>query len=405
MIFFSSFNKQSNISTSLSFSLKTLALSTVLFVVGCGDDIQTDKLAVFEKMRIGQLPNIQNDNMVGALQANKKSCSVFLRQADNKMVGTKTVPLRAKHMKSVCTSLLPIKTVGSYKRWLSSRFDAWQVSSVSGNTTGKFTGYFEAELLGSLRKTSEYKHPIYGLPHDMAIADLSKWRNNKAKGTIVGRVVDKKFVPYMKRGDIDAKVIDAPVLAWALDPVDVFLLHIQGSGRIKLAGGDVLRLGYAGNNGHKYKSLGKALIDKGHMTYSNANWDNIKAWVENNPDKADSMLATNERYIFFRNIKSNVGGPIGKMGVPLTPGRSIAVDYGIIPMGLPLWLDAEGVGNIDRISRLMQTQDTGSAIRGPVRGDFFWGYGEKALAFAGKMKSKGTYYIFLPKGINPNTLR
>ena len=404
MKYSSSFNKQPIAKDSLSLNLKALALSTILFVAGCGD-IETNKLAIFEKITIGQLPNIQNDDMKGALQATKKSCSVFLRQADNKMVGTTTLPLRAKHMKGVCKLLLPIKTVRSYKRWLKSGFDAWQVSSTSGNTTGTFTGYFEAELHGYLKQTSTYKYPIYGFPHDMAIADLSKWGNNKLTGKIVGRMVDKKFVPYMKRRDIDAKKINAPILAWAKDPVEVFLLHIQGSGRIKLPEGGVLRLGYAGNNGHKYKSLGKALIDSGHMTYSNANWGNIKRWVKNNPDKADDMLATNERYIFFRNIKSNMGGPIGKMGVALTPRRSIAVDHGIIPMGLPLWLDAGGVGDIDRISRLMQTQDTGSAIRGAVRGDFFWGYGVEALSFAGKMKSKGTYYIFLPKGINPNTLR
>ena len=398
-------NKQRTNNDSLSLSLKVLALSTVVFVFGCGDDIQTDKLAVFEKTTIGQLPNIKNDNMDGALQATKKSCSVFLSQADNKMVGTKTVPLRAKHMKGVCNSLLPIKTTRSYKRWLNSGFTAWQVSSVSGEKNGTFTGYFEAELLGSLKESSIYKHPIYGFPYDMAIADLSKWVNNKSKATIVGRVTNNKFVPYMKRRDIDAQKIQAPILAWAKDPIDVFLLHIQGSGRVKLAEGGVLRLGYAGNNGHKYKSLGNALIQNGYMTYSNANWNNIKKWVKDNPDKADDMLATNERYIFFRKINSNDGGPIGKMGVSLTPLRSIAVDYGIIPMGLPLWLDADGVGDIDRISRLMQTQDTGSAIRGAVRGDFFWGFGAEALSFAGKMKSKGTYYIFLPKGINPNTLR
>ena len=385
---------------------KIMAVGALLFVGGCGGtDTNTDKLALFEKIAIKNLPNIQSDTMKGALQATKKSCSVFLRQADNKMVGTNTVPLRAKHMKPACSALLPIKSVGSYKRWLQSRFNAWQVSSVSGNTVGKFTGYFEAELKGSLIKTAEYKYPIYAFPHDMAVANLSLWGDKKLAGSIVGRMDGKRFIPYMKRKDIDAQQINAPVLAWARDPVEVFLLHIQGSGRILLDGGDVLRVGYAGNNGHKYKSLGRALINAGHMTFANANWGNIKKWVKNNPNKAGDMLATNERYIFFRKIKSNSGGPIGKMGVGLTPGRSIAVDYGIIPMGLPLWLDADGVGDIKRISRLMQTQDTGSAIRGAVRGDFFWGYGANALSYAGKMNSKGQYYIFLPKGINPNTLR
>ncbi len=361
----------------------------------------TKVIATFNSVEFNDLPNIKTDAMKGALIATQQSCSVFTKKKNEQPIGTKVIPLLAKDMKTACARLKNVETPTEYKVWLQDNFNIWSIADANGNAKGMFTGYFEAELEGSLNKQGEYQYPIYGWPNDMAIADLSEWDMNGEK--IVGRIVGKKFVPYLKRGAIDAINLNAPVLAWGKDPVEIFLLHIQGSGRIKLSNGTVVRIGYAGNNGYKYKSLGKALIDAGHITYAKASWTGIKKWVKNNPDKADAMLATNERYIFFRKIKDS-GGPIGNMGVGLTAKRSLAVDSKIIPMGLPLWLDADGVGDIPRLSRMMQAQDTGSAIRGAVRGDFFWGYGDTALAYAGKMKSIGKYYIFLPKGINPNKI-
>ena len=364
---------------------------------------EVKKQANLIPVTIDKLTGFNNDDMTGVLEVNKQSCLVFLKLPENKQVGTKHIPMTAGDMKKPCSELQNIKTTELFKQWLISYFDIYQVLDDTGNPNGKFTGYFEAELKGALNKTKKYKYPIYGLPKDMIFLNSKDWGDIGVDKSLVGIVKGNKFIPYYKREKIDAMNMNAPILAYGADKTDIFLLHVQGSGRILMDNGKVIRLGYAGNNGHKYKSMGKELIKQGHLTLPQANWDGIRNWINSNPDKADKILGVNARYIFFKYIKADTGGPIGKMGVGLTPKRSLAVDYHLIPMGLNMWLDAEGVGQ-GRIQRLMNTQDTGSAIRGWIRGDFFWGYGNEALKYAGKMNSKGGYYIFLPKTIKNNIL-
>ena len=215
---------------------------------------------------------------------------------------------------------------------------------------------------------------------------------------MLGRVESGRMLPYFRRNDIQRGLLGdkAAVLAWVDDPVDAFLLHVQGSGRVLLRDGGVLRIGYAGNNGHRYVSIGRALIKNGELMAGRAGWVQIRRWIEENPTKADALLAVNPRYIFFREITT--AGPIGAQGVALTPRRSLAVDPSYIPLGLPLWLDTVWPGDSDRsLQRLMVAQDTGMAIMGPIRGDFFWGYGKDALVEAGRMKGRGNYFILIPK--------
>jgi len=368
---------------------------------------KTDKINLDKKTKkhrnlilssFDNLNGFENDDMIGAIKVNKKSCSVFLKLPKDRQVGTSKIPMLAGDMHNPCNDLNKVKNKQQFIKWLKNNFNVYLIQDDNGDKYGKFTGYFEAELKGSLNKTNKYKYPIYGLPKDMIFLNKKKWLNNGININLVGMIKNNQFIPYYKRNEIDAKKINAPVLAYGVDKTDVFLLHIQGSGRILLPDNTVVRLGYAGNNGHKYKSLGNELISKGHLKLSQASWAGIRNWIKNNPDKADKVLGVNARYIFFKKIKNNTDGPIGKMGVDLIPNRSLAVDYHKIPMGLNVWLDAQGVGN-GRIQRIMNTQDTGSAIRGWIRGDFFWGYGNDALKYAGKMKSKGFYYIFLPKMI------
>ncbi|MGB1360507.1 MAG: murein transglycosylase A [Alphaproteobacteria bacterium] len=350
-----------------------------------------------------KLTNFDTDDMAGAISVNKKSCSVFLRLPANKKVGTKHIPMTAGDMHKPCNELTGINDKKAFVDWLKNNFDVYEVRDDDGNNTGKFTGYFEAELNGSLEKTDKYKYPIYGLPKDMIFMNAKDWADIGVKESFVGMVKGNKFIPYYKRGNIDAMKMNAPILAYGADKTDIFLLHVQGSGRIKLDNGKVVRLGYAGNNGHKYQSMGKELIKQGHLTLAQASWDGIRNWLNTNTDKADKILAVNSRYIFFKYIGSS-DGPIGKMGIGLTAKRSLAVDYKKIPMGLNIWLDADWDKD-SRIQRLMNTQDTGSAIVGWIRGDFFWGYGNEALKYAGRMNSKGSYHIFLPKSIKNNIIR
>jgi membrane-bound lytic murein transglycosylase A len=259
-------------------------------------------------------------------------------------------------------------------------FEKWFIPylvSADGNSQGLFTGYFEAELRGSKTRSAQFKVPLYGLPKDLL-----------------------RIYPYHRRGAIQKGALHdaAPVLVWVDDAIDAFLLHVQGSGRIMLEDGAVMRLGYAGNNGHAYVSIGRVLIEQGQLPPGRAGWSQIRDWIARHPLKAETLLARNPRFIFFRKILGE--GPIGAQGVVLTPRRSLAVDRKFIPLGFPIWLDTVWPGQDGRpLRRLMVAQDTGSAIKGPVRGDFFWGYGKDALAEAGRMKSPGQYYILLPKSV------
>ncbi len=190
------------------------------------------------------------------------------------------------------------------------------------------------------------------------------------------------------------------MLYWADDALDVFILQVQGSGIVELSDGQRQRIAFAGHNGHDYVSIGRWLIEQGEL--ETAPWQDIRAWMTQHPQRAEELLARNRRYIFFRRIDGD--GAQGAAGVRLTPGYSLAVDPKFLPLNVPLWLDTvhPGPGN-SRIQRLVLAQDTGNAIRGPVRGDLFWGVGPEALEMAGRMKSPGSYYLLLPNGVVPTT--
>ncbi|MBC8157716.1 MAG: MltA domain-containing protein, partial [Alphaproteobacteria bacterium] len=213
---------------------------------------------------------------------------------------------------------------------------------------------------------------------------LSKARSNgryKSRGEIVGGALQNKGLELM----------------WVDDPVDAFFLHIQGSGRVAMTDGRVVRIGYAGDNGHKYVSIGRELIARGTIPREKLSMQSIRAWITNNPVRGDNLMAQNPRYIFFRELPGKEG-PIGAEGVALTPERSLAIDKKFVPLGVPLWLTTIDPLNPNKaFNRLMVTQDTGSAIVGAVRGDIFFGFGDEAARRAGNMKAKGRYYLLLPK--------
>ena len=186
---------------------------------------------------------------------------------------------------------------------------------------------------------------------------------------------------------------------WAADPLDVFILQVQGSGIAELPDGTRQRIGFAGHNGHAYGSLGRWLIAEKELPANRAAWEDIRGWLESNPDRARAALAVNPRFIFFRELDG--GGPLGAAGVPLTAERSLAVDTRHVPLNVPVWLDIEHPDGETRLQRLMLAQDVGSAIKGVVRGDFYWGTGRAALDKAGRMKSRGTYYMLVPKTLLP----
>jgi len=215
---------------------------------------------------------------------------------------------------------------------------------------------------------------------------------------IAGRVIDGKLKPYESREEIVAGDYhhNDKVIVWVDNAVDAFFVQIQGSGIVELAEGGTMRIGYAGQNGHPYYAIGRELIKREQLTKENVSLQTIRAWLEANPDQADEIMNTNASYVFFRELESE--GPIGGEGIALTAGRSLAIDRSLLAYGMPIWTDiAPPIEGIGQIQKLMVTQDTGGAIRGPVRGDVFWGYGAQAEKLAGPMKSKGRYWILLPK--------
>ena len=215
------------------------------------------------------------------------------------------------------------------------------------------------------------------------------------------------MVPYFSRAEIERGV--APVagkeIAWVDDAIEAFFLQIQGSGRIQLENGDLIRLGYADQNGHPYRSIGRYLVDRGELKLHEASMEGIQAWARANPSRMEEMLNANPSYVFFRELPvrdtgqtATADGPIGALGVPLTPRRSIAVDPRHIPLGAPVFLSTSWPNSEAPLARLMLAQDTGGAIRGPVRADFFWGFGAEAGTLAGKMRQPGMMWVLLPRG-------
>jgi len=283
------------------------------------------------------------------------------------------------------------------------RLTPYQVFNPDGSEQGVITGYYEPLLKGSRFKGERFRYPLYAAPDDMLEIDLGDAYPQLKGQRLRGRLSGKKVVPYYKRAEIDAGTegLKGRELFWVENAVELFFLQIQGSGRIELVDGRQIKVGYAEQNGHPYVSIGKKLIEMGEMKLEDASMQGIKAWGERNPDKLMALLELNPSYVFFRELPENISGPLGALGVPLTNEYSIAIDPRSIPLGAPVFLSTTQPNSSVPLNRLMLAQDTGGAIRGPVRADFFWGFGEKAGAQAGRMKQQGRMWVLFPKGAEP----
>jgi membrane-bound lytic murein transglycosylase A len=360
----------------------------------------------------GDLPGWTEDDMVGFRQAFDRSCRRLLKADPHSSVGSPAIVMSASDWHPVCQALRAMPETGSaedLRTVLEAHFYPFLVRD-AGKDAGKgeeeaaaqglFTGYFEAELKGSRTKTEIFSTPLYKRPDDLITVNLSRFDPELKGHSIVGAVKNGQLLPYPKRGDIEAGLLKGQELelVWIDDPVDVFLLQVQGSGRVILQDGNVMRVGFAAHNGHSYRSIGRKLIEEGELQPHAASWSGIRGWIEDHPDRAAELFSYNPRFIFFRTLETE--GPIGAEGVVLTAKRSLAVDTRYIPLGAPVWLDTVSPGQSgEPLQRLMVAQDKGGAIKGVVRGDFFWGYGEAALREAGRMKSRGRYFLLLPKPV------
>tara|TARA_Y100001970_G_scaffold294127_1_gene447259 strand:+ start:108861 stop:110066 length:1206 start_codon:yes stop_codon:yes gene_type:complete len=340
-----------------------------------------------------------------ALKALKLSCKLIV----NKSFENNQETILGIKMKSWHTSCLNALETSEHNNLAAKLFfEKWfipHIISDNKSVFGLFTGYYEPEILGSLSRNTEFNIPLYMPPDNLINIDLHSFSNEFPKQTLIGRIKGRKVIPYYTRSEINEGVdeLKGYELVWLKSSIDAFFLHIQGSGRIILRDGSKRRIGYAGRNGHPYFAIGKDLIKSGEINKKDMSMQRIREWLSNNPSLSHTLMNKNRSYIFFKWIDNSVhnNGPIGAQGIPLTAGRSLAVDRDFIPLGLPLWLETTipngGGQNKKKIDRLVISQDTGSAIKGIVRGDLFIGTGKDSGEIAGLMNEKGRYWILLPK--------
>jgi membrane-bound lytic murein transglycosylase A len=283
------------------------------------------------------------------------------------------------------------------------KMQPYQIMNPDGSELGTITGYYEPLLKGSRFKSERFRYPLYAVPDDMLEIDLGDVYPQLKGQRLRGRLSGKKVLPYYKRAEIDAGTegLKGRELFWVDNAVELFFLQIQGSGRIELVDGRQIKVGYADQNGQPYVSIGRKLVEMGEMKLEEASMQSIKAWGEKNPSKLTALLEQNPSYVFFRELPDTLSAPLGALGVPLTNEYSIAVDPKSIPLGAPVYLATTQPNSTTPLNRLMLAQDTGGAIRGAVRADFFWGFGDKAALQAGRMKQQGRMWVFFPKGAEP----
>ncbi len=283
-------------------------------------------------------------------------------------------------------------------------FETWfiphRVHGARRSSEGLVTGYYEPLLHGSPEPSDRYRYPLYGRPDGLLIIDLGDRFPELKRERLRGRLVGNRVVPYYSRAEIEAEpaLLDGSELLWLDDANELFFLHIQGSGRVQLPDGEMVGVGYADQNGHPYRAIGKVLVDRGELALDEVTLFTIRDWLRAHPDEAMELLNQNPSYVFFVFRDAPAEGPVGSLNVPLTAGRSLAIDPKLVDLGVPIWLDTFYPGEPDRpLQRLVMAQDTGGAIRGNLRADLFWGHGEEAERLAGTMKSRGTLMVLLPR--------
>jgi membrane-bound lytic murein transglycosylase A len=345
----------------------------------------TGETAVLRQASWNELPHWQEENPALVWEPFLRSCST----------------LRSKDAwREVCTAAESAEhpDPDTARRFFERNFTPFQLSSGEGNDEGLITGYYEPLLKGSRNFSTRYRFPVFGVPDDLLVIDLTELYPELKGMRLRGRLDGQRVVPYYDRAQIHQGqgALAGKQLAWVDDPIELFFLQIQGSGRITLDTGEIIRVGFADQNGHPYRSVGRLLVERGELSLEKASMQGIKTWARQNPDKLAELLNQNASYVFFRELPSELPGPLGALGVPLTARRSVAVDARFVPLGAPVYISTTWPLSSRPLSRLMFAQDTGGAIRGAVRADFFWGFGEEAAHEAGRMKQPLKMWVLLP---------
>ena len=312
-------------------------------------------------------------------------------------------------LQGVCAEARGVRTGddAAARAFFEREFSPWAVGD-RGRAEGLLTGYYEPELAGDRRRHGPYVHPLYFAPADRRVLDLGQFKRDLAGRRITGMIRGGRFRPYWDRAEIEAGALRGRglELLWVEDPVALFFLQIQGSGLVRLPDGKRIRVGYSGQNGHDYTAIGRVLVERGALRSEEVSLQSIRAWLRSHPDEAQAVMNADRSYVFFRELPGSA--PVGAEGTELTPRRSLAVDPAFHVYGLPLWLEstlppAPEIGRADPapLATLTVAQDTGGAIRGPVRADLFLGEGEEAEASAGRMKQPLRLWLLWPRAAAP----
>ncbi len=331
------------------------------------------------------LPGWREDDAALALTVFKSDCNAISHQP---------------RWRASCAAAraLAAPTNAEAQAFFEQHFTPFQVINPDATTQGLVTGYYEPLLNGSRTRKAPYFFPLYAQPDDLLIVDLASVEPQLKGLRLRGRLEGNRVVPYLSRAQIDepGSPLKGKELFYVDDEVELFFLQIQGSGRLRLDTGETVRVAYAEQNGHLYQSIGRYLVEIGELKLEQASMQGIKGWGRAHPERLQELLNRNPSYVFFKEAQQQAEGPLGALGIPLTPLHSIAVDARVIPLGAPVYLATTMPNSSEPLNRLMFAQDTGGAIRGAVRADFFWGFGAEAGKLAGRMRQKGAMWVLLP---------
>ena len=399
------------------FSLTVLSAALLLFMVACSVTPVKKSLPVVEKKAEAKLETKvdtktepKNEIKVETLRVVSFADLVGwaeddLRQAWPAFIASCDVLGKRAVWKEVCASAVMVNAedVTEVRNFFEGQFIPHVVNNADGSMSGTVTGYYEPLLRGSRTRNGKYQIPLFRVPEDLLTIDLSAVYPELKNMRLRGRVVGNKVVPYFSRAEItDKNSLAGKELVWVDNAVEAFFLQIQGSGRVYLEETqETIRVAYGDQNGHPYKSIGRFLVERGDLKLEQASAQGIAAWAAANPTRVQELLNVNPSVVFFKEEKLTAAskGPKGALGVPLTAQRSIAIDAQFIPLGVPVFLSTTQPNSDVPLRRLMLAQDTGGAIRGAVRADFFWGFGAEAGERAGKMKQVGSMWVLLPKAL------
>ncbi len=332
------------------------------------------------------LPGLSQEQWVESWPVWLQSCQGLKQKAEWREVCSLALTVSAKDPQAI---------VGYWQQY----FQVYATSQADGRDQGLITGYYQPVLKGAKTPTIRYSIPLYKTPVDLITVSLNGLFPELKYKRVRGRIQGQSLVPYYTRAEIERanSPLQGQELVWVEDAVEAFFLQVQGSGMVELEPSGYMHVGYADQNGHPYQSIGRLLVERGEMTASEASMQTIKAWGKAHPTQLRALLDANPSYVFFKELPQGLTGPLGALGVPLTAGRSVAVDPFYVPLGAPYYLVTTLPNQSQPLQQLMMAQDTGGAIKGGVRADVYWGAGESAGKMAGAMRQTGQAWVWLPK--------